>query len=239
MRKKKLAALFAIPVSTLLVIVGTQSSIIASAIQVEGVGETPITTEASADTIEMCGWRISGVDPSITLANTDPTLEYVGSEYALAGEDDNILIYLSGGETESTRCSFSGDYKGAQVKVSWTGSTFTSSPDTSLNWNTSDKALTIAYTDTGCSADWVTESSVSINAAFETGDEVIPAKILAASVDTALEYSPDSVSSPTFPSCGFSADYSTAIPSGKVPTAPGTTYSFTGPTLTSTLVLEP
>jgi hypothetical protein len=239
MRKKKLAALFAIPVSTLLVIVGTQSSIIASAIQVEGVGETPITTEASADTIEMCGWRISGVASEITLANTDPTLEYVGSEYALSGLDDDILIYLSGDVTESTRCSFYGDYKGAQVKVSWTGSTFTSSPDTSLNWNTSDKALTIAYTDTGCSADWVTESSVSIDAAFEAGDEVIPAKILASSVDTALEYSPDSVSSATFPSCGFSADYSTAIPAGKVPTAPGTTYSFAGPTLTSTLVLEP
>ena len=238
MRKKKLAALFAIPVSTLLVIVGTQSSIIASAIQVEGVGETPITTEASADTIEMCGWRISGVASEITLANTDPTLEYVGSEYALSGVDDDILIYLSGDVTESTRCSFYGDYKGAQVKVSWTGSTFTSSPDTSLNWNTSDKALTIAYTDTGCSVHWVTESSVTINAAFEAGDEVIPAKILATSVDTG-EYSPDSVSSPTFPSCGFSADYSTAIPSGKVPSLPGTTYSFAGPTLTSTLVLQP
>ena len=238
MRKKKLAALFAIPVSTLLVIVGTQSSIIASAIQVEGVGETPITTEASADTIEMCGWRISGVASEITLANTDPTLEYVGSEYALSGVDDDILIYLSGAVTESTRCSFYGDYKGAQVKVSWTGSTFTSSPDTSLNWNTSDKALTIAYTDTGCSADWVTESSVTINAAFEAGDEVIPAKILATSVDTG-EYSPDAVLSPTFPSCGFSADYSTAIPSGKTPTDPGATYSFAGPTLTSTLVLEP
>jgi hypothetical protein len=239
MRKKKLSALFAIPVSTLLVIVGTQSSIIASAIVVEGEDETPITTAASADTIENCGWRISGVATSITLANTDPTLEYVGSEYALSGEDDDILIYLSGGVTESTRCSFYGDYKGAQVKVSWAGSSFTSSPDTSLNWNTSDKALTIAYTDTGCSADWITESSVSIDAAFEAGDEVIPAKILATSVDTAGEYSPDSVSSPTFPSCGFSADYSTAIPSGKVPTAAGTTYSFAGPTLTSTLVLQP
>jgi len=239
MRKKKLAAFFAIPVSTLLVIVGTQSSIIASAIQVEGEDETPITTAASADTIEMCGWRISGVDSSITLANTDPTLEYVGSEYALAGVDEDILIYLSGSGTESTRCSFYGDYKGAQVKVSWTGTSFTSAPDTSLNWSTSDKALTIAYTDTGCSIDWITESSVSIKAAFEAGDEVIPAKILAASVDTALEYSPDAVSAPTFPSCGFSADYSTAIPSGKVPTAAGSTYSFTGPTLTSTLVLEP
>ena len=153
--------------------------------------------------------------------------------------DDEILIYLSGGVNESTRCSFYGDYKGAQVKVSWSGRTFTSTPDTSLNWYTSDKALTIAYADTGCSSDWITESSVTIDAEFETGDDVIPAKILATSVDTALEYSPSAVSGATFPSCGFSADYSTAIPSGKTPTAAGTTYSFTGPTLTSTLVLQP
>jgi hypothetical protein len=238
MRKKKLAALFAIPVSTLLVIVGTQSSIIASAIIVEGVGETPITTAASADTLEMCGWRISGVASSITLANTDTSLEYVGSEYALAGEDEEILIYLSATSVADTRCSFYSDYKGAQVKVSWDGSSFTSSPDTSLNWNTADKALTIAYTDTGCTADWITESSVRIDAAFETGDEVIPAMIPATAVG-ASAYSPDSVGSPTFPSCGFSAAYATAIPAGKIPTRPGTTYSFTGPILTSTLVLEP
>ena len=239
MRKKKLAALFAIPVSTLLVIAGTQSSIIASAVGIEGDAATPITTSASAETIEMCGWRISGVESTITLANDDPLLEYVGSEYELAGADDEILVYLSGGETESTRCSFYGDYKGAQVKVSWSGSSFTSSPDTSLGWNLSDENLRISYTDNGCVADWETENSVTIAGAFDEGDDVIPAKILRDSVDTAAEYSPDAVDSPTFPACGFSAAYATAIPGGKVPLAPGTPYTFAGPSLTSTLVLEP
>ena len=102
-----------------------------------------------------------------------------------------------------------------------------------------DKPLGITYTDDACVAAWVTEAALTIATEFVPGAEVVPAAILAASVDTALEYSPDSVSAPTFPSCGFSAAYSTAIPSGKVPTAAGTTYSFTGPTLTSTLVLEP
>jgi hypothetical protein len=238
MRKKKLAALFAIPVSTLLVIVGTQSSIIASAIQVEGEDETPITTAASADTIEMCGWRISGVAPSITLANTDPTLEYVGTRYALAGGDDDILIYLSGAELESTRCSFYGEYAGAQVKVSWTGSSFVSSPDNSMGWNLTDENLSITYTDTSCDADWETDPSLTISAAFVSGQEVIPAKIPATAVG-ASDYSPDSVGTPTFPSCGFSAAYATAIPSGMIPTDPGATYTFAGPSLTSTLVLEP
>jgi glutaredoxin-related protein len=238
MRKKKLAALFAIPVSTLLVIAGTQSTIIASAVGIEGDASTPITTAASAETIEMCGWRISGVEPTISLANQDPLLEYVGSEYELAGADEDILIYLSGDAVEDTRCSFYGEYAGAQVKVSWSGSSFVSSPDTSMGWNLSDKNLRITYADTGCDADWETEDLVSIAGAFVTGQDVIPAKIPATAVGAA-DYSPDSVDSSTFPSCGFSAAYTTAIPGGKVPTAPGTPYTFAGPSLTSTLVLEP
>ncbi len=238
MRKKKLAALFAIPVSTLLVIVGTQSSFIASAVGIEGDASTPITTTASAETIEMCGWRISGVESSITLANTDPNLEYVGSEYELVGADEDILIYLSGDTVADTRCSFYGEYKGAQVKVSWTGSSFVSSPDTSMGWLLSAENLSITYTDTACVPAWVTDPSLTIAGAFVAGDEVVPAMIPATAVGAAA-YSPDSVNSPTFPSCGFSAAYATAIPAGKVPTDPGTPYTFAGPALTSTLVLEP
>jgi hypothetical protein len=239
MRKKKLAALLAIPVSTLLVIGGTQSSIVAFATGIDGDAATPITTAASADTILQCGWRISGVESSIALANAEPTLEYVGTEYTLAGEDTGIKIHLSGDAAEGTRCSFYNDYKGAQVKVSWDGTTFTGSPDNSLGWAVTDKALGITYTDDACVAAWVTEEALTIAAEFEPGDEVVPAAILATSVDTSEEYSPDAVTGSTFPSCGFSVAYTTAIPSNKTPASPGTTYSFVGPTLTSTLVLEP
>ena len=245
MRKKKLAALLAIPVSTLLVIGGTQSSIVAFATAIDGTAATPITTAASADTILQCGWRISGVASSIVLANAVPTLEYVGTEYALAGADTGIKIHLSGDVDEGTRCSFYNDYKGAQVKVSWAGTTFTKptpegdESDVSLNWTVTDKALGITYTDDTCVPAWVTEESLTIAAAFEAGDEVVPAKILATSVDTSDEYSPDAVTGSTFPSCGFSVAYTTAIPSNKTPASPGATYSFVGPILTSTLVLEP
>jgi hypothetical protein len=239
MRKKKLAALLAIPVSTLLVIGGTQSSIVAFATEIDGVAATPITTEASADTILQCGWRISGVESTISLANAVPTLEYVGTEYVLAGADTGIKIHLSGDVDEGTRCSFYNDYKGAQVKVSWDGEVFTGSPDNSLGWSVEDSPLGITYTDTDCVPAWVTEPSLTISAAMVPAGEVVPAKILATSVDTSDEYSPDAVTGATFPSCGFSASYSTAIPSGLVPTLPGSTYSFTGPILTSTLVLEP
>jgi hypothetical protein len=102
-----------------------------------------------------------------------------------------------------------------------------------------DKPLGITYTDDACVAAWVTEAALTINTEFAPGAEVVPAAILAASVDTSAEYSPDAVTDSTFPSCGFSVAYTTAIPSNKTPTSPGTTYSFVGPTLTSTLVLEP
>jgi hypothetical protein len=239
MIKKKLAAILAIPVSTLLVIGGTQSSIVAFATGIDGTAATPITTAASADTILQCGWRISGVESSISLANAEPTLEYVGTEYTLAGSDTGIKIHLSGDVSENTRCSFYNDYKGAQVKVSWDGTTFTGSPDNSLGWAVTDKPLGITYTDDACVAAWVTEEALTIATEFATGDEVVPAAILATSVDTSAEYSPDAVTGSTFPSCGFSVAYTTAIPSNKTPTSPGTTYSFAGPTLTSTLVLEP
>jgi glutaredoxin-related protein len=107
-----------------------------------------------------------------------------------------------------------------------------------MGWNLSDENLRITYTDTACDADWQTDPSLTIAAAFVTGQDVIPAMIPATAVG-ASDYSPDSVGSPTFPSCGFSAAYATAIPGGKIPEAPGTPYTFAGPSLTSTLVLEP
>ena len=239
MKNKKLAATLALPVSALLIILGTQSGVGAFATGIDGEAATPITTAASADTILQCGWRISGVESTISLANAEPTLEYVGTEYALAGSDTGILIHLSGDATEGTRCSFYNDYKGAQVKVSWDGTTFTGSPDNSLGWSVTDVALGITYSDATCVPAWITEEALTINAEFVPAGEVVPAAILAASVDTSAEYSPDAVTGATFPSCGFSASYSTAIPSNKTPSSPGATYTFTGPTLTSTLVLEP
>lgn len=245
MINKKLAALLAVPVSALLVIAGTQSSIGAfAATGIEGDAVTDVTTSASADSILQCAWRIGGVASTVALANTDPELEYVGSEYALVGSDEGIKIFLSGDATESTRCSFYNDYKGAQVKVSWDGTAFTSSTianpsDTSLSWNVSEKALGITYADATCTDDWVTEASLSISDAFTAGSEIKPAAILATSVDTSEEYNPSAKTGSTFPSCGFSASFSTAIPSNKTPNNPGSQYSFTGPELTTTLVLEP
>ena len=244
MISKKLTALLAIPISALLVIGGTQSSIVAFAVTgIDGDADTDVTTSASADSILQCGWRIAGVATTIALANETPSLKYIGSEYALIGADAGISVFLSGGTEESVPCSFYNDYKGAQVKVSWDGVDFTSSTvaaptDTSLSWAVSDKPLNITYTDADCTVDWTAGDSVTVNAAY-VSTAVVPASILATAVNESAEYDPSHVSAPTFPRCGFSATFSTAIPSNKTPSNPGSSYSFTGPTLTTTLVLEP
>jgi hypothetical protein len=243
MKTKKLIAVLAAPVSVLLIVAGTQTTVGAMAgTVVEGTAVTDATTAASADSILQCGWRIGGVATTISLANTDETLEYTGSEYALVGSDSGIEVFLSGGNAADTRCSFYNDYKGAQVKVSWDGTSFTSRTeanpaDTSLSWNVSEKALSIAYADASCSDDWNTESALTISETFTVGSEIIPALIPRDAVDT--EYNPSAKTGASFPKCGFAASYSTAIPSGKTPNAPGSTYSFTGPELATTLVLEP
>lgn len=243
MNKKRLVAILALPVATVLMFVGIQST--AGAFAATGIDSEAIpdaTTSASADSLLQCGWRISGVASSIVLANTDPTLEYIGSDYVLAGSDSDIKVYLSGDASEQTRCSFYNDYKGAQVKVSWDGTEFTSSTtddpsDGSLSWGVSTKPLNIAYTDADCTPDWTTQSDLSIASAFIAGSEIVPAKIVNSAVDT--EYNPSAKTSPSFPACGFSASYETTIPSGKTPNHPGKSYSFSGPSLTTTLVLEP
>jgi hypothetical protein len=245
MIKKKLAALLAVPVSGLLIIAGTQSNVGAfAATAIDGTAATDATTSASAESILQCGWRITGVASSVSLANADPTLEYVGSQYSLNGSDTDIKVFLSGAATESTRCSFYNDYKGSQVKVAWDGSSFTSrtgasETDTSLSWNVSDSPLRLVYTTGTCSTGFTSSDSVTVSSAFSAGSEVVPAAILRAAVDTSAEYDPSAKASPTFPSCGFSATFSTAIPSNKTPDSPGAQYSFTGPRLTTTLVLEP
>jgi hypothetical protein len=245
MKTKQLIATLAAPVSALLILAGTQATVGAMAgTVVEGTAVTDATTAASADSILQCGWRIGGVSSTISLANEDSTLEYTGSSYSLSGTDDAINVFLSGSTEEDTRCSFYNDYKGAQVKVGWDGTSFTSrtlanADDSSLSWNVSDSPLGISYTDAACTDDWTTESSLNISGAFSLGSEIVPAAIPATAVDSSLEYNPSAKIGPSFPKCGFSASYSTAIPSGKTPNAPGSTYSFTGPELSTTLVLEP
>lgn len=243
MNKKKVTAILTSPIAALLLIGGLQSTVNAVATEVEGDAATDVTTAAAADSILQCGWRITGVDEAITLANADPDLEYTGVDFDLAGTDTGVNVYLSGDEAEDTRCSFYNDYKGAQVKVSWSGDEFVSSrsgvADTSLSWMVSEEPLLVTYTDDTCAASWTTQSDLTIATGFTVGNELVPAAIPATAVDSAAEYDPSAKTGATFPSCGFSASFSTAVPGNQTPNSPGATYQFAGPTLTTTLVLEP
>lgn len=209
----------------------------------------PAGTSASAETIEACGWYVSGLDDAITLSNTSG-MEYIGNDYELSGANTgDIEIYFSGGEAVDTRCSFYDDPEGVNVNVSWTGTAFTASgDDDNLDFAAGDELETAATTEDGltsldinyakvadaCNSDWVAGTSVRILSGIEP--PVTPASISKANVTT--NYEPSHLTDPTFAKCSLNATYRTWIPGGRVPTNAGSDYNFIGPTLTTTVVIN-
>jgi hypothetical protein len=196
---------------------------------VNSSGEQSISVTASADTMNQCGWYMDGVgETDFNLAGTG---QYIGNEYDLSDTDENINVYLSGTASSDQTCSTYGNARGAKLNVTWSGIGFTGDP-TGLDFTLSDSPLTIDYSST-CDPAWSTD-------AIElTGAQVLPlvaVSILGTDVDSG--YEPSDAFAPTFPNCTFSAAYSTAIPAGLTPGSYGESYTLTGPTVTTTLVLQ-
>lgn len=204
------------------------------------------TSEATADTLPACSWYVSGVDDAIAL--THPLdMEYVGDDYELRGENEgDISVYFSGGETPDTRCSFYDDEKGVDVQVTWSGTAFTNSDptDTSLNFQAGDElenvlsndgdpsTFNVTYDGETCNGDWVAGDAKKIGIDISP---IVPASI--GDVAVATNYGPTTKPAGTFASCNLTATYSTWLPGNKTPSNPGSPYTFTGPTLTTTVVI--
>lgn len=210
-----------------------------AATSVGGDGDVEATTSASADTLEACSWYVTGLASTIVLANEDD-MEYVGNDYVLQAEDNEIQIFFSASDTPSERCSFYDDERGVSVEVSWVGNSFTTgTADDSMDFTINDPlesgdpdgvTLDIAYTDDDCSADW------DAGATKRIGVDLLP--LTPASITDVSTYTPTSKTSPTFASCMLNATYSTTIPGSKTPQNPGSSYNFTGPILTTTVMID-
>ena len=218
-----------------------------------GVGGTDsfgTNASASADTLAACAWYVSGVDPSVSLTNTSG-MEYVGDDYELTGSNSSdISIFFSGSDSADTRCSFYDDEKGVAVNVSWTGTTFAKGGgDASLDFQAGDalenpannvdgqSSFNITYTAGAgsCTGGWTSGATERITGVATP--PLTPASI--ADVDVATNFSPTLTGgSATFASCNLNASYATWLPGGKTPSNPGSSYSFTGPTLTTTVVIN-
>jgi hypothetical protein len=235
----RIKAFAILPVAAALTFFGLQA--MTSSFAVTGAGSLPTsaTTGADADTIEDCGWYLNGVEEDLVLSN-ESGMEYIGDDYTLTTEDDNINVYFSGTETEDVRCSFYDDVQGARVEVTWDGVSFTAGADISLDWDLGDglevsgvSSLDIDYaTGTSCDAAFTSGSSASITSGASTPQ--IPASI---SNSATGGFAPTDLSAPTFAKCNLDATYSVVLPGGRTPAAPGSSYTFTGPGLTTTITV--
>jgi len=240
----KLKAFMILPIAASLVFFGVQT-VTSSLAATTGEGETPATTGASADTIEDCEWYLDGVDSVVTLENTSG-MEYVGDDYTLTAAPDEVQVYFSGTMDMDNRCSFYDDVKGAAVEVGWTGTTFTNldPTDTSLDWSLgvtpledtpgTYSSLDVTYTKTEC-AD-VFDGGTAVSISSEAVSPLTPASISNADTGT---FSPSAaLGSATFAKCTLDAGYLVVLPGNRAPDNPGSTYSFTGPALLTTITVN-
>ena len=126
---------------------------------------------------------------------------------------------------ESNVSVVSAEQQGNQTFVA----TVNGAADTGMDFGLTDAAddgIAITYSqdpDSNCDADFLLESGATI------GDGVTSAKVLSvlysASLDTTL-------------TCQWDTEFKITMPAGKTPAAPGDDYSFTGPTLKTTVTLK-
>ena len=237
----KLKAIAILPLAASLTFFGLQA-VSFSIAATTGEGETPATTGATALTIEDCEWYLNGVADELSLTNTSG-MEYVGDDYELSASDDVVNVYFSGTDTEDERCSFYDDVRGAGVEVSWTGDSFINATpgDTSLDWNLGDaletgpaiSSLDITYEADVCDAAFTSGGAVSISDPADS--PLTPASI---SDDATGGFTPSALATPSFAKCTLNATYSVKLPGGRTPSAPGSSYTFQGPGLTTTITVN-
>jgi hypothetical protein len=238
---QKIKALAILPLAASLTFFGLQA-VTSSVAATTGVGETPATTGATAQTIEDCEWYLNGVADELSLTNTSG-MEYVGDDYTLTASDAAVNVYFSGTDVEDVRCSFYDDVRGAGVEVSWTGDSFSNEDpsDISLDWNLGDaleeagvSSLDVTYVADTCDAAFTSGGAVSISNPDDS--PLTPASISDASTGT---FTPSAAApGATWAKCTLNASYSVVLPGSRTPANPGTTYTFTGPGLTTTITVN-
>jgi len=241
----KLKAFALLPVAAALMFFGLQAVTVSFA-ETTGVGETSATTGATAATIEDCEWYLDGVATELSLTN-DSGMEYVGDDYELTATNDAVKVFLSGMNVEDERCSFYDDVRGAGVEVSWSGSVGfanVAADDTSLDWELGDaledgegvSSLDIAYTPVALSCDAAFGDGASVSITNVATSPLTPAQISDLSTQSFNPAAAEGLA--TFAKCTLNASYSVKLPGGQTPSNPGGSYTFAGPTITTTITVN-
>jgi len=242
-------------------VLAASAAVIASvglAFSVSGISiaSAEIGSSATVATVPQCVWQISGASETITLTHAefsaDGHSKYVGQDFGLSGAGANtVQVFVgptsaSGVSTDPDNCAWYGATNtaasGAQVTYALPASpAFTSSAsstpgDNSLGFSLDGSTTTgshtaqlvVDLTKAGC-----TDEAATTLVNSWTGSNSSNLKTGALSVTAAqLAASHTSTSS----SCTWTTKLTTYVPGGKTPTHDSDTYTFTGPTVTTTLL---
>lgn len=245
-----------LPVSMALLLIGSVSGgIVLADAQSDGDTDNQAAS-ASVDTEELCTWFITNMPANATMA---PAAE--GSGNNVAGEDEydgttfdmvkteasDMQVYTSGNlgagsAAANTECTFYSAKKGFTLTHTVSGTTFTASygdsstADTAMNFDfDASLPLTIDGTENVCftaaDADEVdsgwTLSDSSMDAADSTN-----AFLSLSYANTAMVNTTESSDR-----CDVGIEFRVTVPAGMTPSAPGETYTWSGPNIINTVTL--
>ena len=218
-----------------------------------------IGSSASVATVPQCVWQISGASEIIALDHTefaaDNHTKYVGQDFGLSGAGANtVKVFVgpaasAGVSSDPDNCAWYGSTNSAAsgANVTYTvpsSPAFTSAASSAADDNSLGFALSGASTTGSHVAQLVVDltkaNCTNANAPTPlgtdwTGDATANLKTGSLSLTAAqLLSSKTSTSS----SCTWTTKLTTYIPGGKTPLHDSDTYTFTGPTITTTLTAD-
>jgi hypothetical protein len=214
----------------------------------ESTNDSTSLSGVVAAAIHTCSWYLENVPVEISLSNPD-NLEYIGEDLPLEAQDlENISVFFSGAEEKSDRCSFYDDETGVELAMSVSGTGFyNAGSDASLDWDFgdemkdgSDSQFTVSFLEQlgSCTSGWTKSftpqvlsdgSGVPVNfKPLITGPSAVRSNFLPYALP---------IDNPTFANCIMKANFQTSVPGGRMPSRPGQSYNFQGPTVSTTLTI--
>jgi hypothetical protein len=228
-------------------VVQSQSSSFADTTAHSSNGSTSVSAVVAAS-IHTCSWYMENVPESISLSNPD-NLEYIGQDLPLEAQDlADFSVFFSGDAEKGDRCSFYDEETGVELTMSVSGSGFyNSGSDDSLDWSFGDpmkdgsaSQFSVSFIDQldSCFSGFTTDFSPQVlNNGLGIPLNLKP--LFTGPTVVSEEFDPYELpeNNPTFAECVMSAKFQTSVPGGGMPSRPGQSYSFEGPTVTTTLTV--
>jgi len=220
-----------------------------------------IGSSATVATVPQCVWQINGASETIPLDHSefaaDGHTKYVGQDFGLSGAGANTVKVFVGPaaasavSTDADNCAWYGvtNSAGSGANVTYslpTSPAFTSvastaptdnslgfSLDGAVTTGSHTSRLAVALTKSDCTNAAAVLPLVSLWDGLDSADLFGSGATLSLKA-AELAKSKTSTSS----SCTWTTKLSTYVPGGKTPAHDADTYTFTGPTVTTTLVAE-